>query len=613
MKAISADLLTSVGTSYDKTRTTRFGNVITQTVSGKQVISPPLIKFIDTLSDFGVVPLHAYASANGRIFVTTTAPSGSLVTLVAYTFDYTTGAFTAIGGIKYQLTNTNTHTIRQIKVFDPGTSGWKIMISTLNTTAANGGLYMVNAVALSDFVLVSFPTIPLATTGDTQASKKVFFLQETGGTNLLTVAQGHAISTADNKVYVGNNAVATFQIYKFDPYATISSVTAAGVTSDCFVLKTGNVGTPAGLLGTILLLNSFDIGTPADGPNAGFECMYVPGSTGFNEFRTSDITSGATSLPTLRTCNVLDAPSVSSAITPATANWSDSLNRIVFQATGRTIVKPFANNLYELSVGYNTIQYRTGVSNLVNELSSITVSSGEMRNGWVFYTCASASQQGVVGLDLRSDQMYDYSYFITKVMDTTNAQWVALRVNNRLRGNANPLKIYYRAAATATDSIFNSASGGWTALANDYDMTAIASSNFIQFKGAYYSNLNPTAIYAQPSEIRLIYQPNNEISDNWVGSVDNTVTGSPSRSAFRLMRAYTSLVPKLYFRAYDDSNVLVASANTVDDAAFFEYSTNNGSSWNPLGTIPNTALTTELRYNWASPPGVKVTVSIRES
>jgi hypothetical protein len=69
----------------------------------------------------------------------------------------------------------------------------------------------------------------------------------------------------------------------------------------------------------------------------------------------------------------------------------------------------------------------------------------------------------------------------------------------------------------------------------------------------------------------------------------------------------------MYFRAYDDSGNLVVSANTASNPTLFQYSTNNGTSWNALGTIPNTILTTEVRYLWASPPGVSVTVSFKES
>jgi hypothetical protein len=106
------------------------------------------------------------------------------------------------------------------------------------------------------------------------------------------------------------------------------------------------------------------------------------------------------------------------------------------------------------------------------------------------------------------------------------------------------------------------------------------------------------------------YTPQSEISDNWVGSGDNTTQNgaSPARTAFRLATAYATSVPTLYFRAYDDSGTLVASANTSANPTLFEYSSNNGTSWNSLGTIPNVAGTTEVRYNWATPPVIPANV-----
>jgi len=120
---------------------------------------------------------------------------------------------------------------------------------------------------------------------------------------------------------------------------------------------------------------------------------------------------------------------------------------------------------------------------------------------------------------------------------------------------------------------------------------------------------------SQLQDIILSVIDPNEISDYWEGSVDNTTQGAatPAYTAFRMIKTYTSSVPTLYFRAYDDSGNLVASANTSANPTAFEYSTNNGLSWNTLGTIPNTALTTEIRYKWTTPPGVIVSCSIRES
>jgi hypothetical protein len=117
---------------------------------------------------------------------------------------------------------------------------------------------------------------------------------------------------------------------------------------------------------------------------------------------------------------------------------------------------------------------------------------------------------------------------------------------------------------------------------------------------------------AQVSEIRVVVQPNNENSDNWEISDEFSDNNVPSRVAFRLKEAYAVSVPQLFFRARDLSDVLLISHNTVANAANFEYSTDNGISWLPLGTIPNT-VGTLIRYTFTSPPGVPIRPSIRES
>lgn len=614
MKAVSADLLANVTGTYDKTMTTKYGNVIEQEVNGYDVISPSLIQFIDTLSDFGVTPLHAYASPNGRLFITNTVTNGQGVSIVLYSFNYSTGAHSMLGGIKYNLIAAGTtYTIRQIKAFDTGVTGWKILISCIHTTAANGGLYMINNVALSNFVLVSFPTIPLATTGDTQASQKVFHLIETGGTNLLTVAQGHAISS-DRKVYVGHNPIATFVIYKFDIDATISTVTAGGDTADCFVFKTGTLGTPAGMLGVILLVNSFDIGTPSSGPNAGFECMYVPGTLGFNEFRLSDLSSGVTSLPSLRTCNPSDTTNMFTAQTPASANYSEVLDRILFQAAGKIMVKPFANNTIELYLGNASPQYRTAIADLVYDYSGVTVSSTEQRNGWIFSVTTTAGQIGIIAMDVRSEQTYNYSYFVTKVMETIDSQWISIRVNNRLRGSSNPLKLYYKASNTYSDTIFDNPLTGWTAIPNDYDLSEIASYNYIQLKGAYIGNANPSAIYAQPSEIRIIYQPNSETSDKYQYIHAFSSESTPAKWAWRQKSLYNGTPPTQHVRLYDTTSptpLLFGAFDSVTDSSKFTYSTDGGMSFSP-GIGPDT-VGKIIVFTLTSPPGYALVGSMRES
>ena len=68
----------------------------------------------------------------------------------------------------------------------------------------------------------------------------------------------------------------------------------------------------------------------------------------------------------------------------------------------------------------------------------------------------------------------------------------------------------------------------------------------------------------------------------------------------------------MYFRAYDLSDSQLINHNTVTNAANFEYSTDSGLTWLPLGTIPNT-VGTLVRYSFTSPPGVDIRVGIKES
>jgi hypothetical protein len=118
------------------------------------------------------------------------------------------------------------------------------------------------------------------------------------------------------------------------------------------------------------------------------------------------------------------------------------------------------------------------------------------------------------------------------------------------------------------------------------------------------------AIPAQLTEFFLGIQSNNEISDNWEFSDDFSDNNVPSRTAFRLKKAYATSVPTLYYRAYDLNGTLLVNHNTVANASNFQYSTDNGTTWLPLGTIPNT-VGTLVRYTFTSPPGVDVRPSLR--
>ena len=158
-----------------------------------------------------------------------------------------------------------------------------------------------------------------------------------------------------------------------------------------------------------------------------------------------------------------------------------------------------------------------------------------------------------------------------------------------------------------------SETGGWIPITAFSDLSAIAVSGQIQFKIEFDTfTKEAKGLHAQLNELFVGYDSNSSISDNWEFSRDKSDNNAPSRSAFRLKTAYVGAVPTLYFRAYDLSDALIVNHNSVTNAANFEYSTNNGTTWLPLGTIPNT-VGTLVRYTFSSPPGVDIRPGLKES
>lgn len=380
---------------------------------------------------------------------------------------------------------------------------------------------------------------------------------------------------------------------------------AFGTTGSNFIHKTGNL--PA-LTGTLIATDSEDYAMPGHTANAGFACAFFTTSTNLYLGRLSDLTSGAVTWPNLVTSNILGTTNQITAPTVANASWSNVLDRAVYLTnTSILVMKQVVNNSIDKIFGTTSNIYReTYPASETQGLRFVTATSIDIEDGWICITGGTVGQRGNILSDLRSDQFFDYSYIVTKVLDTPLATYKALTAWRQLAKDAGTLKIQYRTSG------FGSISGGWTDIAYEKDITAVASANQIQFKILFDTLIIGASIHAQIRELFLTYESNVGISDNWEFSDDFSDNTSPSRTAFRLKKAYTSSVPTLYYRAYDLSDALLVNHNTVTNAANFEYSTDNGLIWNPLGTIPNT-VGTLVRYTFTSPPGVDIRPGIKES
>lgn len=380
---------------------------------------------------------------------------------------------------------------------------------------------------------------------------------------------------------------------------------AFGTNSSNFVHKTGNL--PA-LSGTLLAADSEDYAMPGHTSNSGFACAFFATGTNLYLGRLSELTSGATTWPSLVTSNLLGTTNQITTPTAAQATWSNVLDRAVYLTnTNILVMKRVVNNVIDRVFGTGSNTYReTFPLSDSQGLRYLTITAMDIEDGWLVLTPSTTGQRGNLIADLRSDAAFDYSYLVTKVLDTPLAVFKFQSTWRQLGDVAGSLSLFYRTSG------FGTISGGWTAIGFGVDLSSIPSANQIQFKVAFNTLTLGASIPAQLNEFFLGYETQIGISDNWEFSDDYSDNNSPSRCAFRLKKAYSSTVPTLYFRAYDLSDANVVNHNTVSNAANFEYSTTNGASWLPLGTIPNT-VGTLIRYTFTSPPGVDIRPGLKES
>ena len=429
----------------------------------------------------------------------------------------------------------------------------------------------------------------------------------------VTNLSGGAGLTNNTVYFVRNSTVNDYQLSTTTGGAAINITTngtadicrAFGTTGDAWVHKTGNL--PA-LAGTLVGLDSEDYALPGHTANSGFPCVFLCTTTNLYLGRISDLTSGAVTWPSLVTSNILGTVNQITAPTVAQATWSNILDRAVYLTnTNILVMKQVVNNSIDTIFGRNSNIYREAVPSAdTQSVGAITITALDIEDGWLLLTGGTVGQRGNIIADLRSDASFDYSYVVTKVLDVQLPTFKFLSSWRELANESSALKLYYRTSG------FGSISGGWTQITMAADLSSIPSASQIQFKVAFDTLTLGASIHAQLRELFLGYETNVGISDNWEFSDDFSDNNVPSRSAFRLKKAYASSVPQLYYRAYDLSDALVVNHNTVANAANFEYSTDNGMSWNPLGTIPNT-VGTLIRYTFTSPPGVDVRPGLKES
>lgn len=487
---------------------------------------------------------------------------------------------------------------------------------------ANNRLYVHNGIAATHqyyvFNTSTAPTYATEAITGTEATNTINHAGHTFVNNdpvtftALTGGAGFVVGTT--YFVVGSVAGVSYQLSATSGGAAINFTTdissgsigrAFGTTGSNFVHKTGNL--PA-LSGTLLLTDSEDYAFPGHTANSGFGCAFFGTTNGMYLGKLSELTSGATSWPSLINVNLLGTANQIVLPAPTYMAWSNILDRAIYSTGLVFVMKQFVNNAIEsIFGGTNNTYFEALPSNEVVQFQpTAAISAMDIESGWIGVFNTTAGQRGIMLADLRSDSMFDYSYIITKVLNTPQAVYQFITTVDALYDFTGSLDVYYRTSG------FGSASGGWTSIPFAELLTAFAAGEQTQFKIGFSTLGIDTSIPAQLCDFFLGFESLTDTSINWELSVDDSDNGNPSRTAFRLKTAYSSSVPTLYYRAYDLSNSLIVNHNTSANAARFEYSSDSGVTWNSLGTIPNT-VGTMVRYTFSTPPGVDIRPSLKEA
>lgn len=509
---------------------------------------------------------------------------------------------------------------------DPANIG----VNQLNTATAgvahdatNNRLYVHNGVAATHQYYVydtnTSPTYSTAAITGTEATNTINDVGHTFNNNdpirFDSLVGGAGLT--NGTVYFVRNAVAgvSYEVSATTGGASINFTTditsgnvgrAFGTTGSNFVHKTGNL--PA-LTGTLILLDSEDYALPQHTTNSGQPCVFFSTSSNLYLGRLSELTSGAVTWPSLVTSNILGTTNQITAPTVSVATWSNVLDAAIYVTnTNKFVVKQVVNNSIQQNFGrLNNTYYEGFASPEATAFGLLTINGIDAEDGQLIALSTTTGQRGYSCIDLRSDSNYDYSYIVTPVLSTPSAIYnVLASIESRQAYETGGIVVYYRTSG------FGSISGGWVSCPSLSDLSSLATGSQVQFKILFQMTSQSFSTPTQINELYLGITSLSEISDNWEYSDDNSDNNTPSRTAFRLKTAYSTSVPTLYYRAYDLSDALLINNNTITNAANFEYSTDDGMSWLPLGTIPNT-VGTLIRYTFTSPPGVKIRPGLRES
>lgn len=543
-----------------------------QSVSGITVATPGVVSCAG----------HGYVLGDMVVFTGGTLPTGLTIGTNYFVKNPASGTLEVSltsGGASIATTGGSASGVTIGRAFGQSGSGWlcrtgqlPALTGTMLLTDAENNAVPVN-VPMNGGVLNGNPCIALTTTSNVYLGLTSEILAASGKNAAISVASP-GIVTSLSHGYVANDPV------------------------------TFSVGTvPTGLaLNTTYFARNPAADTLELSLTSGGVSINTTGAAGLSIIAKAPVT-----WPSLTAANLLGQTNETVTPTATFGTWDNTTDGFLYVTnTSRFIGKTLINNQIRFKFGSINNDYYEGYIDPRIQWGLAAVVGIERRNGWLFACSATIGQRGIILMDMSEDCYYETSFITTPVLSLPGVTLRGYSHYWQLYDYVGDTLIFYRTTG------FGSVDGNWQGPLDKSNINEIHITNQVQFKICFAIQSMNYTTSPLITTLNILMDSFYDISQYWEYSHDNSSSATPTRVAFRLKGAYLGAVPKLHFRAYDTNDSLLTNLNTTDNPTYFEYSTDGGTVWNPLGTIADT-VGTLLRFTFVSPPGVPVRVGLLES
>lgn len=428
------------------------------------------------------------------------------------------------------------------------------------------------------------------------------------------------------------------------PATTVSNFTmmrAFGISSSMFSLKTGVL---TAITGGSLVANTMNyckpVSSPANTTLQNQDCISFQSSSALYMFKISDLTSGATTWPSLNTAGIGNTGTGSdvTAITTVFGEYSNpglpgGTDNFVYVTNVSTfIMKPYRvpGSALTAVFGGTTNTYYAGQNPVTIQIGLAAITQIHCSSGFLFVCgAATGGQYGVVIADMGSDANFGYSGVVSPVIAVPQGNtFKYIDTLEQLFNYTDALNFWVRSAATSGDSSFSSVvlptgsptssgvtSNGWTSILTAQDLSSISIGPYVQFCATY--DILTLAANTPAQLYDLIYTLINpgESVDDWLTYPDQITPGTntPSYSAWECISVPSALPSALYIKMINPfTGATVFTDNTTATPGNWQVSTNGGTSWTAFSSISSAFVVGNLlRYNVVTPPGIAVATSLR--